>query len=481
MSVSLDPNSLLIGFAAAALIALILLLWLLPRARRRAVEAIEPQRRELQAALAATEKAAEAQRERAEDAVREQAVLHSRVATLDEQNGQLRADLSRTRSDADGLQRQLTDATVRSEERLRAADEKLMALQRLQEQLKPEFENLANRLLEEKAKNLKQQSFEQLGGLLNPLRERIEGFQKQVAESYGNERLQQHSLKEEIKQLRELNIRLSDEADSLAKALRGQQKIQGDWGEMVLERVLEASGLTPGRDFETQQSLRDEDGALWRPDVVVHLPEGRDLVIDAKVSLTAYIRAANATDDAERMAAMREHVDSLRAHIRGLAARDYSRLPGVRSPDFVLMFVPVEPALLDALREADDLQDAALRGNVSLVGPSNLLLALRTVANLWRLEKQNRNAQDIASRAGLLYDKFVGFVDDLHGIDKNLRQAQGAYDAAYAKLSTGHGNLLRQVEMLRKLGVEPRKRLPGGSGDEDDEAADDPVNGISSG
>ena len=434
-SIAIEPLSLLIGFAVSGLVFLILLLWLLPRARRRASEEIEPQRRELQAALLASEKAAEAQRERAEGAVREQAVLQSRVATLEEQSGQLRADLSRARNDADGLQRQLTDATVRSEERLRAADEKLAALQRLQEQLKPEFENLANRLLDEKAKNLKQQSFEQLGGLLNPLRERIEGFQKQVAESYGNERLQQHSLKEELKQLRELNIRLGDEADSLAKALRGQQKIQGDWGEMVLERVLEASGLTPGRDFETQQSLRDEDGALWRPDVVVHLPEGRDLVIDAKVSLTAYIRAANAGDDAERAVAMREHVDSLRSHIRGLAARDYSRLPGVRSPDFVLMFVPVEPALLDALREADDLQDAALRGNVSLVGPSNLLLALRTVANLWRLEKQNRNAQDIASRAGLLYDKFVGFVDDLHGIDKNLRQAQGAYDAAYAKLA----------------------------------------------
>lgn len=469
MSVSLEPLSLLIGFALALLIALVVLLWLLPRARRRGAADVEAQCLQLREALDHVEADAETQRDRAETALREQAVLSSRVATLDEQNGQLRAELSRARSEGDALQRRLTDATVRSEERLRAADEKLVALQRLHEQLKPEFENLANRLLDEKAKNLKQQSFEQLGGLLNPLRERIEGFQKQVAESYGHERLQQHSLKEELKQLRELNIRLGDEAESLARALRGQQKIQGDWGEMVLERVLEASGLTPGRDFETQQSLRDEDGALWRPDVVVHLPEGRDLVIDAKVSLTAYIRAANAGDDAERAVAMREHVDSLRAHIRGLAARDYSRLPGVRSPDFVLMFVPVEPALLDALREVDDLQDTALRGNVSLVGPSNLLLALRTVANLWRLEKQNRNAQEIASRAGLLYDKFAGFVEDMHGIDKNLRQAQDAYDTAYAKLSTGKGNLLRQVDLLRELGVEPRKRLPGIAADDDGE------------
>jgi DNA recombination protein RmuC len=357
-------------------------------------------------------------------------------------------------------ERQNAELATRLEAQGRAAEEKLALLQSAGEQLKASFQTLAHEILEDKSRRFTAQNAEQLGQLIKPLREDIGGFRQLVSESYRQEGQERAVLREQIEQLKGLNERLSSEASALSQALRGDVRTQGAWGEMILERVLEASGLERGREFEMQVSLKDDDGSRWRPDALVRLPEERDLIIDAKVSLTAYVRATEATDDTPRAAAMAEHVESLRAHIRGLAERDYTRLPEVRSPDFVLLFVPVEAALHDAIRADGGLQDFALRQRVALVGPSTLLVTLRTVANLWRLETQNRNAHRIAERAGRLYDKFNGFIADLQKVGVSLGAAQGAWDDAFAKLSQGRGNLLRQVERLRELGAPVKAPLP---------------------
>ncbi|HRQ66893.1 MAG TPA: DNA recombination protein RmuC [Xanthomonadaceae bacterium] len=357
-------------------------------------------------------------------------------------------------------ERQNAELATRLEAQGRAAEEKLALLRDAGEQLKSSFQALAHEILEDKSKRFTAQNAEQLGQLIKPLREDIGGFRQLVSESYRQEGQERAVLREQIEQLKGLNERLSTEASALAQALRGDMRTQGAWGEMILERVLEASGLERGREFEVQVSLKDDDGSRWRPDAIVRLPEERDLIIDAKVSLTAYVRAAEAADDAQRTVAIGEHVESVRAHIRGLGERDYTRLPEVRSPDFVLLFVPVEAALHDAIRADPGLQDFALRQRVALVGPSTLLVTLRTVSNLWRLETQNRNAHRIAERAGRLYDKFNGFIADLQKVGTALGTAQGAWDDAFGKLSQGRGNLLRQVERLRELGAPVKSRLP---------------------
>lgn len=343
----------------------------------------------------------------------------------------------------------------------RQADEKLKLLAQAKEALTEQFQNLANRIFEEKGEKLMQQNATNLDTLLRPLGERLKEFQVRVEETYDKESKQRFSLQNEIQKLVEANARMSVEALNLTNALKGDSKTQGAWGEVVLERVLEASGLQKGREYDIQASFDGEAGGRARPDVVVRLPEGKHVVVDSKVSLTAYEAYCSAQDEAGRKRELPRHLESLRAHVKSLAEKNYQSLYGIRTPDFVLMFVPLEPAFALAAQEKAELFEEAFNRNVMIVSPTTLVISLRTIASIWRYEYQNRNAQELVRQCTALYDKFVGFVGDVEEIGKRLEAAQRSYDEAHGKLSSGRGNLIRQVERIRELGLKPSKPLPG--------------------
>ena len=336
---------------------------------------------------------------------------------------------------------------------------RIEALNEAKEALTSQFKNLANEILEDKSKRFTEQNAANLDALLKPLQTKLTEFKEQVSNSYGNEARERHALKSEIERLANLNLKMSDETRSLTQALKGDSKVQGNWGELVLESILESSGLRKGEEYIVQDSHTQSDGSRLQPDVVIKLPEGRSLVIDSKVSITAYARHAETTDSDIAEKELSAHIQSLRQHIQGLSGKNYSALYGASSVDFVLMFIPVEPAFLAALKEAPSLYQEALAKNIVLVCPSTLMATLRTVAHLWRQENQNRNALEIAKQCGNLYDKFVGFVDDLEKLGQRLDQAQGSYHDALNKLKTGKGNLIRAAEKVRELGVKPSKNL----------------------
>lgn len=349
-------------------------------------------------------------------------------------------------------------ATALESERSQSA-EKIELLKNAEEQLSNRFKTLASEILEDKTKRFTEQNKTNLDQLLEPLKVKITEFQGKVQEVYVQEGKDRSALAEQVKQLMALNNQLSKDAHNLTSALKGQAKAQGNWGELILERVLEASGLRKGHEYDVQESHTRADGSRAQPDVVVHLPEDRHLIVDAKVSLTAYEEHANAETDHQRDTAMKRHLDSVRAHIKELSEKNYQQLYGLQSLDFVLMFIPVEPAFMLAISHDSDLWQNAWKKNVLLVSPSTLLFVVRTVAHLWRQEQQNRNAQDIASRGAELYDKLAGFVEDLDTLGNRLQQAQKAYDGAYNKFTGGRGNVIRQAEMLKELGVKPTKQF----------------------
>lgn len=338
--------------------------------------------------------------------------------------------------------------------------EKLTFLENAEEQLSNRFKTLASEILEEKSKKFTDQNKTNLNQLLEPLKIKITEFQGQVNEVYIQEGKDRSALSEQVKQLMALNNQLSEDAHNLTLALKGQAKVQGNWGELILERILEASGLRKGHEYEVQESHSREDGSRVQPDVVIHLPENRHLIIDAKVSLTAYEVYAKTENDSESDAATKRHLESIRSHIKGLSEKNYQQLYGVESLDFVLMFIPIEPAFMLAIAHDENLWLDSWNRNILLVSPSTLLFVVRTVAHLWRQEQQNHNAQEIARRGAELYDKLAGFVEDLDMLGKRLRQAQETYDGAYNKFTSGKGNVIRQAEMLKQLGVEPDRKLP---------------------
>lgn len=360
------------------------------------------------------------------------------------------------------LTSELTELRTRTDDERTHSEEKLQMLLEAKETLSAQFKTLANEILEEKAKRFSEQNQTSLGQLLDPLRTQLSEFKGKVEEVYVQEGKDRSALSEQVRQLVALNQTLSDDAKSLTQALKGQAKTQGNWGELILERVLEASGLRKGFEYKVQDSQVREDGSRAQPDVVIELPEERKLVVDAKVSLVAYERFVSASTDEERSIAVKQHLASVREHIRGLSEKSYHQLYGVQSPDFVLAFVPVEPAFMVAVTTDNELFMDAWQRNVLLVSPSTLLFVVRTVAHLWRQEAQSRNAQDIAKRGALLYDKLVGFAEDLEKVGRTLTQAKTAYDQAHSKLVGGQGNAIRQAEMLKVLGVKPTKSLPKG-------------------
>lgn len=349
------------------------------------------------------------------------------------------------------------------QERSRALENRLQEqkaeIEQLQARMTTEFENIANRLLSERGKALNEQQQERLGSILKPLQERIRDFEEKVQRAYEEEGRQRFALKSEVMRLVEQNQRLSQEANDLTRALKGDTQAQGAWGEMILERILESSGLVAGQEYTMQASTTLTDGSRLRPDAVVMLPEEKHLIIDSKVSLVHYERFTASTDESERAVLLRQHVESLRAHAKGLSSKDYNQLYGVQSVDFVLMFVPVEPAFLLALRERPEIFQEAYDRQVVMVTHSTLMATLRTVHGIWKNERIARNHMEIAERAGALYEKFVGFTEDLGRIGKHVIDAKESYEKALGKLSEGPGNLVRQVEMLRKLGAKTNKSL----------------------
>ncbi len=456
---SFDFASFLLGLLLAA-VAVGLLAIALGRARVR--EALAAGRRERDAEIAALARDQQAAEDRCTD-------LAARLQAIE-------AELREVRGAREAADTRAATSEARLEEQLRAADQRYRDLEQSRERLKAEFQQLAQEILEDKSRRFSEQNASQLGQLLTPLREQIGDFRKLVSDSYEKEGKERAGLQAELRQLVELNRQLSDEAGNLTRALTTDNRTQGYWGELKLERLLESAGLEKGQQYLTQESFSDEQGDRYRPDALLLLPEDRQIVIDAKVALLDYQRACGDVAEAEREQHLARHAQALRSHVRQLGEKDYSRLHGLSSPDLVLMFVPVEAAFLEALRRDPELYDYAYARKIILVGPSNLLASLRLVAQVWRTEAQNRNAKAIAERGAVLYDKFVGFTEDLGKVGEALGRAQKMHDEALAKLSTGRGNLVRQAEMLRKLGVAPSKRLAGKLAQDDaDEAGDEPT------
>ena len=339
-------------------------------------------------------------------------------------------------------------------------DEEKKRLKEQHEQLKIEFENLANEILEKKSEKFVKQNKENLDKILDPLGEKIKSLEKSVQEKYENELKGRTGLKEQINNLTELNQQLSADAVNLTNALKGDSKTQGDWGEFRLEVLLEKSGLEKGIHFEMQVSLEDEEGNRKQPDCVVILPENRNLIIDSKVSLTAYEQFVNAENEEEKPLFLKKHSDSIKSHIKELSSKDYPKLYSINSPNYVLMFVPIEPAMTLAFQNDVDLYNFALSKNIILVSTTTLIATMSTVSYMWQQESQKINVLEIARQSGALYDKFCNFVDDLKGIGKSIEQSSKKYDDAMNKLSSGKGNLIKRTETIKKLGAKTTKSLP---------------------
>ena len=456
----------LIAFALGAILS-----WLLMRSR---AVALHGNWQRLQSERAAREAELDQHRERLFALGNERATLAGRLERLTQVETELAATRAELQRVGDARQRAEQQATAlgthlqeqqqaaqqRETLTLQAVQEREALLKHVRDEFSDKFKALANELLDEKSRKFTEQNQANLGTLLNPLREQLGEFRKRVDDVYDKESRERQLLKSEIDSLKTLNQRIDEDARNLTRALTREVKAQGAWGELVLERLLEASGLQKGRQYDTQTTFADDAGGRARPDVIVHLPEGRDIIIDAKVSLTAYDRYCNASEDAERGMQLSAHLVSLRSHVKELAERRYSDLAGINSLEFVLMFVPVEAAYIEAVHSDDELQTFALEKRVVIVTTSTLLATLQTVASLWRNDDRNRNALEIADRAGKLYDKFAGFVADIEDARNKLEAARRALGDASGKLSDGRGNLLGQVEKLRELGAKASKALP---------------------
>ena len=382
---------------------------------------------------------------------KELALSAAELAAVTEVLAKSQSELTRSKEELAGLR-------ARSELERSQFDEKLTFIERSKEQLGESFKNMANDLLESKSKSFSQSSKEKITALLSPLQEKITQFEKRVEETYDKESKERFSLAREIKSLQALNNKISEDAVNLTNALKSDNKAQGAWGEFVLESILEKSGLTKGREYEVQVALKAEDGSKSQPDVIVHLPESRDIVIDSKVSLKAWDAFCSSDKGSDRDVLLKQHIASIRQHVKTLSAKDYQNLTGLNSLDYVFLFMPVEAAYSAAVQMDRELFQYAFDRNIIFVVPSTLLTTLRTVQNLWRLAQQNQNANEIADRAGALYDKFVAFVDDLEEVGGRIDATRKSFEKARNKLVSGRGNLVKRAEALRQLGAKTSKK-----------------------
>ncbi|HZY37982.1 MAG TPA: DNA recombination protein RmuC [Mucilaginibacter sp.] len=352
---------------------------------------------------------------------------------------------------------------AKAEEAFKAQRERLSeqekSIQDIQQKFQLEFQNIANKLLDEKSQKFIETNRTNLDVLLNPLKENIKAFEEKVDKVYNMEAAERNTLKGVITQLMDLNKQISEEATNLTKALKGDSKKQGNWGEVILERVLERSGLTKDREYRLQASLNAADGTRFQPDVIIDLPDEKHLIIDAKVSLVAYERLVNCETEDERRLYSKAHVESIRGHVLNLSSKNYHDLYQINSPDFVLLFVPIESSFSFAVQLDAELFSDAWDKRVVIVSPSTLLATLRTIASIWKQERQNRNVLEIARLSGAMYDKFVGFVGDMENIGKNIKSSQSAYDSAINKLTEGNGNLTVTADKIKKLGAKANKQL----------------------
>ena len=381
----------------------------------------------------------------------------SDLSQLSNLNAQLRSDLAATQAE---FKTRLAAEQLRFDEREIMGARYLADAERIKATLQTEFQAVASKLLEEKSVKFTDHNKVQVEALLLPLREQLKDFRTRVDTVYKTESDDRSALKAQIEQLRHLNARITDEAHALTSALKGQAQCRGAWGELILDRLLESAGLIKGQDYLSQESLTTDDGRRLRPDVILRLPDARHLVIDSKVSLVAYERAVNATDETIRLSATREHAAAVRTHVEQLSAKQYEDTGKFITPDYVLMFVPLEPAFILAAENDHTLYECAFERRVILCTAPTLLVTLKTVATLWKQDRQTKNVQAIATRGGQLYDKFVGLFADLEEIGKHLLKLRETYDGALGKLKTGPGNLLSQVEALKTLGAKAKKTIP---------------------
>ncbi|MFQ1006679.1 recombinase RmuC [Gilliamella apicola] len=379
--------------------------------------------------------------------------------TLTNELNQLESELNQYRQQNVAQLATISELKTRLEETRNAAHERQTILEQSEQRLTTQFENLANRIFEHSGKKIEQQNKQSLNFLLSPLKDQLESFKKQVQDSFGEEAKERHTLTHEIRNLQQLNQQMTKEATNLTNALKGNNKIQGNWGEFILSQILDNSGLRLGYEYDTQVNLTNENNQRLQPDVIVHLPQGGDVVIDSKVTLVAYERYFNNDEEIVKTKALSDHLTAVRNHLKQLSQKDYHKLIGINSLDYILMFIPVEPAFLCAIDSDPSLINDALKNNIMIVSPTTLLVALRTIHNLWRYEHQNRNAELIADKASKLYDKVRGFVEDMETLGSTLDKAQQTYQNSLNKLSKGRGNIIGQIERFRELGVEVKKPI----------------------
>jgi len=396
------------------------------------------------------------------------------TATLSERHGQaqqrleeLASRLASKEASIDALNRTvseqrstISELQVTLEKDQQTAAEKLALLEEAKAKLGNEFKLLANQIFEEKGKSFSDHSRMTLDQILKPVQSELKSFRDRIETVHREDVESRGSIKEQLQNLQNLNKQMNEEARNLTRALKGDKKMQGDWGELILETVLEQSGLRKGKEYSTQGGFRDEGGNLRKPDVIINLPDGKHMIIDSKVSLVAYNEFMRAEDDVQREQALAAHVQSVRSHIDDLSSKDYSSLIGLKSPDFVFMFMPIEAAFMAAFQNDEKLFSKAFDRHIVVVTPSTLLATLRTVENIWRYERQNENARRIADKAGAVYDKLRGFLEDFEKIGNQLKTVQRSYDGALNKLTHGQGNLVRQAEGFVELGVKVKKQLP---------------------
>jgi len=390
----------------------------------------------------------------------EKAVLTERVDQFGASATESRNALEAQREEYLNLSNSLVQRQSQNEFLQKKLDDQHAELEQLQDKFTKEFENLANKILEEKSQKFTEQNRTNLDIILNPLKERIKEFEQKIDTSYKAEAAERNSLKGEIKSLVELNKQISEEANNLAKALKGDTKKQGNWGEVILEKILERSGLVKGQEYDVQVSTSNEEGKRIQPDVVIFLPDEKHLIDDSKVSLVAYEEMVNATTEEERETALKNHLLSVRNHIKILSDKNYQSSADFTSPDFVLLFMPIESSFGLAVQGDNELFNYAWDRKIVIVSPTTLLATLRTIASVWKQEKQTRNAIEIARQSGALYDKFKGFLDDLIDVGKRMDSAKSSYSDAMNKLSGGTGNILKRIEDIKKLGAKTSKEIP---------------------
>lgn len=371
----------------------------------------------------------------------------------------LQANESKLQERCKNLELQYAVLQTKHEEQLNASAQKLELLQKAKEDLNREFKLLANKIFEDKAEQFSHTSQEQLSLMLKPFREQITAFSKEAKERSASHLKETYLLKDELSRLKEMNSQLSQDAINLTKALKGENKTQGNWGEIVLENILEQSGLRKGVEYELQVNLKSSEGKTYFPDVIIHMPEERDIIVDSKVSLVAYERFINAEDESVKKLSLKEHINSIKSHVKELSEKKYEKLVGINTLDFVLLFMPIEGAFLLALEQDGEFFKSAYEQNILVVSPSTLLVTLRTIEHIWRTQRQEEHALKIANEAEAMYDKLVGFVEELKKVGTHLQKAQESYDTSMNRLSSGRGNVIKRAQNIVKLGLKPKKKL----------------------